>query len=93
MRVIWAASAKRRQREIVTRIAEHDQDAAFSILNAFENGGRTLGKFPALGRKGRVPGTRELSVHKHYFLVYELTDTHVHILSIWHTAQQYPPES
>jgi plasmid stabilization system protein ParE len=39
---------------------------------------------------GRVPGTRELVVHRNYFIVYRTTDSAVEILRAKPTAQQWP---
>lgn len=41
-----------------------------------------------MGRSGLVTGTRELVVHPHYVVVYDVKDT-VRILRVLHTAQQW----
>lgn len=44
-----------------------------------------------MGKPGRIMGTRELVVHRHYFLVYELHTDTVYILAVVHTSRQWPP--
>ena len=39
----------------------------------------------------RVPGTREVIVHKSYCLVYEIEQDTVWVLALVHTARQWPP--
>ena len=66
-------------------------DAACNMLDRFDQAARQLEKFPLLDPEGRVKGTRELVVHKHYTLVYELINDAVIILAVLHTSKQYPP--
>jgi len=52
-----------------------------------------LTRFPELGRPGRVPDTRELLAHRHYFLIYRIREDAVQILRLLHTSKQWPPLS
>jgi toxin ParE1/3/4 len=52
---------------------------------------KRLGKFPELGRKGRVEGTRELSVPRTRFIIaYRVLDEAVEIAALVHGAQDWP---
>ena len=46
---------------------------------------------PAMGRPGRVPGTRELVVHPYPFLIpYRVNGEEIHILRVFHTRLRLP---
>ena len=46
--------------------------------------------FPEKGKPGRIPGTRELIVHKHYTLVYVVAPDTVQIVAVLHSSRQWP---
>ena len=52
-----------------------------------------FGRFPMLGRVGRIEGTREFPiVGLPYFIVYALaSESDIDVLSVVHSARQYPP--
>ena len=91
VKVLWSGPARRALREISLYIAERDPVAAIKLLDRFTEAGRILNKFPLAGPTGRIPETRELFVHRHFLLVYEVKDNILKILNILHTSQQYPP--
>lgn len=49
-----------------------------------------LAAFPMLGHEGDIPGTRELTPHRRYRLVYEIVDDTIWILVVIHTAREWP---
>lgn len=52
---------------------------------------QTLIEHSALGRPGRIVGTRELIVTvTNYLVAYRVSDAHIDILTILHGAQQWP---
>jgi len=46
-----------------------------------------LESHPAMGRAGRVPGTRELVLHKHYIAIYRVREGDVEVLRLHHVAR------
>jgi plasmid stabilization system protein ParE len=57
----------------------------------FSDAAAGLADFPMLGHEGEVAGTRELTPHRSYRLVYEVIADTVWILVLIHTARQWPP--
>lgn len=48
---------------------------------------------PAMGRPGRVPGTRELVVQPYPFLIpYRVQGGEIHILRVFHSRQRFPSQ-
>ncbi len=50
----------------------------------------TLVVHPAIGRPGRVEGTRESVIHPSYIIVYRTKGEVIEILTIRHVAQKWP---
>jgi len=65
--------------------------AALELDELFAHKASYLLDHPRLGRSGRMPGTRELVVHRSYILIYELAGQQVRILRVLHGARQWPP--
>jgi len=52
-----------------------------------------LAEYPAMGRSGRVPGTRELVVvGTPYIIPYRVRGDRVEILRVFHAARKWPPK-
>ena len=63
------------------------------MAKAFFDAANSLDRMPARGRVGRIPGTRELVVPGLPYIVhYEVADTAVQILHIFHGARNSPEE-
>lgn len=73
-------------------IAAYDPNAALRVVDAILQLLHLLEDFPMLGRAGRVPETRELTVPRYpYFAVYTFPDAfHVDVERILHASLQYP---
>ena len=46
---------------------------------------------PKLGKAGKITGTRELVIHESYRFIYEIAPDTIWILTLVHTARQWPP--
>ena len=90
MKLIWSPRSECELASIVAYISEDNLDAALELDYHITNSAERLTDFPKLGKPGRIPGTRELIVHEHYLLVYEIMNDELQILSVLHTSRQYP---
>jgi addiction module RelE/StbE family toxin len=95
VKVLWAAAAEQDRADIFDYIARENPNAAAAMDALFSDAAARLAGWPRLGRPGRVPGTRELLAHEHYFLVYDLDEAAgaIHIVAVLHTSRQRPPFS
>jgi addiction module RelE/StbE family toxin len=92
VKVVWTPEALQDRIDIWDYIATDNPPAAVRMDTLFSESASRLTEQPKLGRPGKVPGTRELVVHEHYRLVYEIasdSDT-VWILTLIHTARLWP---
>lgn len=90
MRVIWSPQSMEDRKQVYAFISEYDSEAADAMDTLFETQAQRLLVYPELGRVGRVVGTRELVVHKHYVLVYVQRTNFIGIAALLHTSRQYP---
>ena len=77
---------------IFTFIAERNSSAAKALDTVIEARAEQLVSLPRLGRLGKIEGTRELTVHRNYRLIYEIRGMTVIILNIVHASRNWPPE-
>lgn len=88
MDLFWTPTALDDLERIVDYIAERNLVAAIELHDLIGEKTELLSHSSLMGRSGLVKGTRELVVHPHYVVVYDLKDT-VRILRILHTSQQW----
>ena len=91
MKVRWTPEAEDDRSAIWDYLVARDPGAALRIDRLFSDAAAGLADFPMLGHEGEVAGTRELTPHRSYRLVYEVTADAVWILVLIHTARQWPP--
>ena len=77
--------------ELMAFIARDRPESATSIAAKIWQAVQCLAEQPAMGRPGRIPGTRELVVADTPFIVpYRCIDKEVHILRVLHGARKWP---
>ena len=91
--VRWTRRALGRLDQIGRRIAKDDPDAAGRVIAKLISLADMLAERPAMGRPGRISGTRELvAADISYILPYRVEPDAVEILTILHTAQKWPDQ-
>lgn len=87
----WTVRAVRRLDQVGAHIARDDPRAAARVVARIVSGVEALSEQPAMGRVGRVPGTRELVfADVPYIVPYRVGMDTVEILTVMHTAQKWP---
>ncbi len=87
MLIKWTKTALRSVDEIAGYIANDNPTRATSFVQGLQNAVAKLQVHPGMGRAGRVPGTRELVLHKNYIAIYRVRADDVEILRLHHTAR------
>jgi addiction module RelE/StbE family toxin len=90
VRLHWTGRASRDREAIFDYIQTRNPPAALDLDDRFDAAARRLLVAPALGRSGRKLGTRELVVHRHYILIYDVVGDVIRVLRVFHTARQWP---
>lgn len=91
MKVIWTPEAQLDRADIWEYIATDNPRAASKMDELFSEAASRLTEHAMLGKTGAIPGTRDLIPHESYRLVYEISSDTVWILTLVHTARQWPP--
>lgn len=90
MIVVWRARASADLLAIVEYIAADNPDAAQALKDAIETRAAGLAGQPRLYRAGRVKGTREMTAHPNYIVIYRIVGQAVEVLRVKHAAQKWP---
>jgi len=92
VRVRWLRRALANLGEEAQYIAVDNPPAARTVTTIFAAVDR-LARHPAMGRSGRVPGTRELVVSgTPYVIPYRVRGGVLEVLRAFHAARQWPSE-
>lgn len=94
MRLRWTRLAERDLDEIAEYIGQDNPAAAARVvLELIDQAETLLPEHPAIGRPGRVLGTRELVVgNLPYILAYRVRGRDVELLRVLHTARAWSAE-
>jgi addiction module RelE/StbE family toxin len=87
MALKWTKTALRSVDDIAGFIAKDNPSRATSFVQELKDGVTKLQAHPGMGRAGRVPGTRELVLHKNYIAIYRVRGDDVEILRLHHVAR------
>ena len=91
MRVRWLRKALANLDAEATYIAKDNPAAARLVVSRVLKAVDQLRDHPALGRPGRVPGTRELVVPRtRYIVPYRLRGEVIEILLVFHASRRLP---
>ena len=91
MTVVWAPRAIRHLEALRAHIADDHPAAADRIGLALLDAVERLAELPALGRPGRIAGTRELVVPRtRYIVVYRLRRERLEVVAVFHGRQRWP---
>jgi len=91
MTLVWLRRAERSLEAIADYIAQENRQAAYTAILTIRMAAARRIDNPALGRPGRVPGSRELVVVGiPYILPYRVQGETIQILHVLHGARQWP---
>ena len=92
MRLRWTRRAERDLNEIAAYIGQDSPAAAARvILELIDQVESLLPERPAVGRPGRVLGTRELVIGGlPYVIAYRVRERDIEVLRVLHTSRRWP---
>jgi toxin ParE1/3/4 len=88
----WTRKALENLAQIAAYIGQDNPARARSFVGEIKEKTELLVTFPALGRPGRVPGTRELVVHENYVVPYRVKADMVQIIRVQHVTRLWPKQ-
>ncbi len=90
MQVKWTKRASQNLENILAHISADNSSAAKKFLLDTLQQISNLKEYPALGRAGLVPSTRELVIHENYVVYYRIKKEQIEILRVLHARRKYP---
>ena len=90
-RLVYPRRYSRRLEDIYERIATVNPAAAPRVIERIRTAVERLREFPAIGRPGRVGGTRELIVAgTPYIVPYRVKGERLELIAVFHGRQKWP---
>lgn len=90
-KIRWLRLALADLDELMVYIAKDNPEAATKVAGKIWETTRMLSNHPAMGKPGRLPGTREMVVTgTSYIVPYRVVANEVQILRILHGARKWP---
>ena len=91
MKIIWSPSARADLISVRAYIGQDNPKAAQATAKRLFAAAEQLAEFPASGRPGRLPHTRELVVTGTPFILpYRVRDGTVEIIAVLHGSRKWP---
>ena len=91
LEVRWTRRALLRLDHIGAYVARDNPEAAARVISRIVAAVDTLADRPGMGRPGRIGSTRELVLTDvSHIIAYRVTEHYVDILTVMHSAQQWP---
>ncbi len=90
MQIKWTKRASQNFEKILAHIATDNPNAAKKLMLDTLQQVANLKNYPALGRAGLVPSTRELVIHENYIVYYRIKNEQIEILRVLHARRKYP---
>lgn len=91
MRVRWTRPALADLAEIHDYVATDNPAAARGIIRQIRTEVSVLSEHPAIGRAGRVAGTRELVAGRlPYVIAYRIGTREIAVVAVIHTSRNWP---
>ena len=91
MKLVWHPLTRHDFADLIAFVSEDNPKAVRGIVQRIRKAALALFAHPALGRPGRVLGTREMFVPRTpYLLPYRVMGGEVEILRVYHTARRRP---
>lgn len=92
-RIAWLQAALEDLRGIHDYIARDNPAAARRVVGTIRDDVKILRDHPAIGRPGRIDGTRELVVVRYpYIVAYRESLAAVEILAVVHSSRRWPEQ-
>lgn len=90
-KVKWLRTALKNLECEAEYIAEANPKAAVALVEKVQEAVTALEQYPALGRPGRVPETRELVIpDTPYIVPYRVKGKQIEILRLFHATRKWP---
>lgn len=91
MEIVWQKRSVSDLYRVAEYIRQDNPAAAEWVGAAIATAAQNLARYPEMGRRGEVPGTRELVVTgTPYFIAYRISENAVQILRVLHGKQKWP---
>ena len=88
MALKWTPAALRSVDEAAGFISKDNPIRATTFVQELKDAMTRLQVHPGMGRAGRVPGTRELVLHKNHIAIYRVRGDDLEILRLHHVARK-----